>query len=80
MIWEKIGDFIYLRGSGNWWAIVVNRTFLEGSYSAIFQEISQDEAGIHKLFLLFSRPDCIPARLHQNGPGWFINAVNRVIG
>ena len=54
-------DMIYVSGPGHGGPAVVGNTYLEGTYSEIYPNISQDEAGLRKLFLLFSFPGGIPS-------------------
>ena len=44
-------DMIYVSGPGHGGPAVVGNTYLEGTYSEIYPDISQDEAGLRKLFL-----------------------------
>ena len=44
-------DMIYVSGPGHGGPAVVGNTYLEGTYSEIYPDISQDEAGLQKLFL-----------------------------
>jgi xylulose-5-phosphate/fructose-6-phosphate phosphoketolase len=53
-------DMIYVSGPGHGGPAVVGNTYLEGTYSEIYPNISQDEAGLRKLFLQFSFPGGIP--------------------
>jgi len=48
---------------------VVGNTYLEGTYSEIYPNISQDEAGLQKLFLQFSFPGGIPSHASPETPG-----------
>jgi len=47
------------------WAI----TYLEGTYSEIYPNITQDEAGLKKLFKQFSFPGGIPSHVSPECPG-----------
>ena len=49
-------DMIYIAGPGHGGPALVANTYLEGSYSEIYPDISQDEAGMKKLFTQFSFP------------------------
>src|ERR1700743_2821452 len=49
-------DMIYVSGPGHGGPAVVSHTYLEGTYSEIYPNISRDEAGLQKLFLQFSFP------------------------
>jgi xylulose-5-phosphate/fructose-6-phosphate phosphoketolase len=62
-------DMIYVSGPGHGGPAVVANTYLEGSYSEIYPDISQDEAGLRKLFLQFSFPGGIPSHAAPETPG-----------
>ncbi len=62
-------DMIYVSGPGHGGPAVVGNTYLEGTYSEIYPHISQDEAGLQKLFLLFSFPGGIPSHASPETPG-----------
>ena len=62
-------DMIYVSGPGHGGAAVVGNTYLEGTYSEVYPEISQDEAGLRKLFLQFSFPGGIPSHASPECPG-----------
>jgi len=49
-------DMIDVSGPGHGGPAVVANTYLEGTYSEIYPNISQDEAGLQKLFMQFSFP------------------------
>jgi xylulose-5-phosphate/fructose-6-phosphate phosphoketolase len=62
-------DMIYVSGPGHGGPAVVGNTYLEGSYSEIYPDISQNEAGLQKLFLQFSFPGGIPSHASPECPG-----------
>ena len=62
-------DMIYISGPGHGGPTVVASTYLEGTYSEIYPNISQDEAGLRKLFLQFSFPGGIPGHASPECPG-----------
>ncbi len=62
-------DMIYVSGPGHGGPAVVGNTYLEGTYSEIYPEISQDEAGLQKLFRQFSFPGGIPSHASPECPG-----------
>jgi len=62
-------DMIYVCGPGHGGPVVVCNTYLEGTYSEIYPNISQDEAGLQKLFLQFSFPGGIPSHASPECPG-----------
>src|SRR5690349_23020364 len=51
---------IYIAGPGHGGPGVVANTYLEGAYSEIYSDISQDAAGMQRLFKQFSFPGGIP--------------------
>jgi len=62
-------DMIYVSGPGHGGPAVVGNTYLEGTYSEIYPDISQDEDGLRKLFLQFSFPGGIPSHASPECPG-----------
>jgi xylulose-5-phosphate/fructose-6-phosphate phosphoketolase len=62
-------DMIYVSGPGHGGPALVANTWLEGSYSEIYPAISQDEAGMQKLFRQFSFPGGIPSHVSPECPG-----------
>jgi xylulose-5-phosphate/fructose-6-phosphate phosphoketolase len=62
-------NMIYVSGPGHGGPAVVSNTYLEGTYSEIYPNISQDEAGLRKLFVQFSFPGGIPSHASPECPG-----------
>ncbi len=62
-------DMIYICGPGHGGPAVVGNTYLEGSYSEIYPDVSQDEAGLRRLFRQFSYPGGIPSHASPECPG-----------
>ncbi|MFC5582747.1 phosphoketolase [Rhodanobacter terrae] len=62
-------DMIYVSGPGHGGPAVVGNTYLEGTYSEIYPDISRDEAGLQKLFKQFSFPGGIPSHASPECPG-----------
>ena len=62
-------DMIYLSGPGHGGNAMVAQTYLEGSYSEIYPNISQDLEGMQKLFKQFSFPGGIPSHVAPETPG-----------
>jgi xylulose-5-phosphate/fructose-6-phosphate phosphoketolase len=62
-------DMIYISGPGHGGPAVVAGTYLEGSYSEIYPGITQDEAGLKKLFRQFSFPGGISSHASPETPG-----------
>ena len=62
-------DMIYVSGPGHGGPAVVSHTYLEGTYSEIYPDITQDEDGLRKLFIQFSFPGGIPSHASPETPG-----------
>ncbi len=62
-------DMIYVSGPGHGGPAVVANTYLEGSYSEVYPDISRDEAGLRRLFKQFSFPGGIPSHASPETPG-----------
>lgn len=62
-------DMMYISGPGHGGPALVGNTYLEGTYSEIYPNISQDEAGLKKLFKQFSFPGGIPSHVSPECPG-----------
>src|SRR5690349_9158074 len=62
-------DMIYITGPGHGGPGIVANTYLEGTYSEIYPNISQDEEGMRKLFKQFSFPGGIPSHAAPETPG-----------
>jgi xylulose-5-phosphate/fructose-6-phosphate phosphoketolase len=62
-------DMIYVSGPGHGGPAVVGNTYLEGTYSEIYPDISQDEVGLQRLFKQFSFPGGIPSHASPECPG-----------
>ena len=62
-------DMLYVAGPGHGGPALVGNTYLEGSYSEIYPDISQDEAGMEKLFTRFSFPGGISSHVAPATPG-----------
>lgn len=62
-------SMIYVCGPGHGGPGMVASTYLEGSYSEIYPDISQDAAGMQKLFRQFSFPGGIPSHAAPETPG-----------
>ncbi len=62
-------DMFYVAGPGHGGPALVGNTYLEGSYSEIYPNISQDEAGLKKLFKQFSFPGGISSHVAPTTPG-----------
>jgi xylulose-5-phosphate/fructose-6-phosphate phosphoketolase len=62
-------DMFYIAGPGHGGPALVGNTYLEGTYSEIYPDISQDEAGLKKLFKQFSFPGGISSHVAPTTPG-----------
>src|SRR6185369_14491331 len=62
-------DMIYMAGPGHGGPAVVANVYLEGTYSEYYPEITQDEAGMLRLFRQFSTPGGIPSHVSVPTPG-----------
>lgn len=62
-------DMFYIAGPGHGGPALVSNTYLEGSYSEIYPNISQDEEGMKKLFTQFSFPGGISSHVAPTTPG-----------
>ncbi|MFI2744436.1 phosphoketolase [Zhouia sp. PK063] len=64
-------NMVYVSGPGHGGPALVGNTYLEGSYTEIYSEITQDEKGLQKLFKRFSFPGGIPSHVSPECPGSF---------
>ncbi|TWU30487.1 phosphoketolase family protein [Bythopirellula polymerisocia] len=62
-------NMFYVAGPGHGGPAIVGNTYLEGTYSEVYPEITQDEAGLKKLFKQFSFPGGIPSHVSPECPG-----------
>jgi xylulose-5-phosphate/fructose-6-phosphate phosphoketolase len=62
-------NMIFICGPGHGGPAVVANTYLEGTYSEIYPNISQDVEGMKKLFKQFSFPGGIPSHAAPETPG-----------
>src|ERR1043165_8303567 len=62
-------NVIYIAGPGHGGPGLVANTYLEGTYSEFYPNISQDIEGIKKLFKQFSFPGGIPSHVAPETPG-----------
>ena len=60
---------IYITGPGHGGPGLVANTYLEGTYSEVYPNISQDEEGMKTLFKQFSFPGGIPSHVAPETPG-----------
>ena len=69
VIKERDVNMIYIIGPGHGGPGIVANTWLEGTYSEVYPNISQDEEGMKKLFKQFSFPGGIPSHVAPETPG-----------
>jgi xylulose-5-phosphate/fructose-6-phosphate phosphoketolase len=62
-------NMIYVTGPGHGGPGLVANTYVEGTYSELYPNISQDEAGMKRLFTQFSFPGGIPSHVAPETPG-----------
>ena len=62
-------DMIYVCGPGHGGPGMVANTYLEGTYTEIYPDISRDTDGLRKLFRQFSFPGGIPSHAAPETPG-----------
>jgi xylulose-5-phosphate/fructose-6-phosphate phosphoketolase len=69
LIKEHDLDMFYVAGPGHGGPALVGNTYLEGTYSEVYPDVSQDEAGLKKLFTQFSFPGGISSHVAPTTPG-----------
>jgi xylulose-5-phosphate/fructose-6-phosphate phosphoketolase len=62
-------DMIYVCGPGHGGPGMVANTYLEGTYSELYPNVSQDAEGMRRLFKQFSFPGGIPSHASAETPG-----------
>jgi xylulose-5-phosphate/fructose-6-phosphate phosphoketolase len=62
-------DMFYIAGPGHGGPALVANTYLEGTYSEIYPDVSQDEVGLQGLFKQFSFPGGISSHVAPTTPG-----------
>ena len=69
LIKEQDLNVLYIAGPGHGGPGLVANTYLEGTYSEVYPNISQDEEGMKRLFKQFSFPGGIPSHVAPETPG-----------
>jgi xylulose-5-phosphate/fructose-6-phosphate phosphoketolase len=69
LIHDRDVQVIYLAGPGHGGPALLANVYLEGTYSEIYPEVSQDEAGMRRLFRQFSTPGGVPSHVSVPTPG-----------
>jgi xylulose-5-phosphate/fructose-6-phosphate phosphoketolase len=62
-------DMIYIAGPGHGGPAIVGNVYLEGTWSEVYPNVTQDEAGLKKLFKQFSFPGGISSHVAPTTPG-----------
>ena len=62
-------DMIYVIGPGHGGPAIVAHAYLEGTYTEVYPDISEDEEGLKRLFKQFSFPGGIPSHVAPETPG-----------
>src|SRR5918992_2455936 len=69
LIREHDADIVFLAGPGHGGPSVLANVYLEGTYSQVYRDISQDAAGMRRLFRQFSTPGGVPSHVSVPTPG-----------
>ena len=69
LIKERDVNAIYLAGPGHGGPALLANVYLEGTYSEIYPEVTQDLAGMRHLFRQFSTPGGVPSHVSVPTPG-----------
>jgi xylulose-5-phosphate/fructose-6-phosphate phosphoketolase len=69
IIRARDANVIYVCGPGHGGPAMVANTYLEGTYSEFYPDVSLDETGLRKLFRQFSFPGGIPSHAAPDVPG-----------
>ncbi len=62
-------DAIYLAGPGHGGPAVLANVYLEGTYSEVYPDVTEDARGITRLFRQFSTPGGVPSHVGPTTPG-----------
>jgi xylulose-5-phosphate/fructose-6-phosphate phosphoketolase len=69
VICERELDAIFLAGPGHGGPAILANVFLEGTYTEIYPQVTQDLAGMRALFRQFSTPGGVPSHVGPQTPG-----------
>jgi xylulose-5-phosphate/fructose-6-phosphate phosphoketolase len=69
LIIQRDLNAIFITGPGHGGPAIVAQTWLEGTYSELYPDVSTDEAGMRRLFRQFSFPGGIPSHVAAEVPG-----------
>ncbi len=62
-------NMFYVEGSGHGGQVMVSNSYIDGSYTQIYPQISQDEQGLQKMFKRFSFPGGVASHAAPETPG-----------
>lgn len=62
-------NMLYIEGPGHGGQVMVSNSYLDGSYTEIYPEITEDEEGMKKLFKRFSFPGGVASHAAPETPG-----------
>ncbi|MBU9740008.1 phosphoketolase family protein [Enterococcus faecium] len=63
-------NMFYIEGPGHGGQVMVSNAYLDGSYTEIYPEVTEDETGMQKLFKRFSFPGGIASHAAPETPGY----------
>ncbi len=69
LIQDTSANFIYIIGPGHGAPAILAHTYLEGTYTEVYPDITLDESGILRLFRQFSTPGGVPSHVSPETPG-----------
>ncbi|HVB23088.1 MAG TPA: phosphoketolase family protein [Ktedonobacteraceae bacterium] len=69
LIKEHDVNMIYLTGPGHGGPAILANVYLEGAYTEVYPEITQDSEGMRRLFRQFSTPGGVPSHVSVPTPG-----------
>jgi xylulose-5-phosphate/fructose-6-phosphate phosphoketolase len=69
VITEQNLNVLFITGPGHGAPGIIANTYLEGTYSEVYPDVSQDEEGMRRLFTQFSFPGGIPSHVAPETPG-----------
>jgi xylulose-5-phosphate/fructose-6-phosphate phosphoketolase len=69
LIRDTGAQVLYITGPGHGAPAILANVYLEGTYTEIYPEVSQDEAGMRLLFRQFSTPGGVPSHVSPDTPG-----------
>ncbi|MFM9888923.1 MAG: phosphoketolase [Burkholderiales bacterium] len=69
LIKERDLNVLYVAGPGHGGPGLVANTYLEGTYSEVYPDVTRDAEGVRKLFKQFSFPGGIPSHVAPETPG-----------